>query len=290
MRCPNCSNEVPDTANVCGYCGQKLKVATPPPQSEVRQVQPSSGGIPGWVWGVGGFVLIGGIVLVAGIVLMSSFGLFAPVSNNPSNQPAETPEPTQPNSQETGWVTVLEENFNDPSSIDVPSWKGKIVSNELRDSYDEQNGWSSLTIIDAATKIENGFRITFNARIIEALDEYSGWSLVIYTSKDSEFEEFDSTGFYFWVNGATLTEVFSIPSGNRQTLFEETKFPGFKGAGTSNVIQIEWLNSKISVWGNGQKLYEFESPAEGFYYQLTWQIHSRTEVGFDNLKLEEYHP
>ncbi|MBI3168973.1 MAG: zinc ribbon domain-containing protein [Chloroflexi bacterium] len=33
MKCPNCSNEVPETANVCGYCGQRLKSAVPPPLS-----------------------------------------------------------------------------------------------------------------------------------------------------------------------------------------------------------------------------------------------------------------
>ena len=29
MQCPNCSNTVPDTANVCGYCGTRLRVSVP---------------------------------------------------------------------------------------------------------------------------------------------------------------------------------------------------------------------------------------------------------------------
>lgn len=133
MKCPNCSNEVPETANVCGYCGNRLRSATPPPQPEVRQAQPASGGIPGWMWGLGGLVLVGGIILVAGIVLMSSTGLFAPISDNQSNQPTETsepiqvvitatridPSPTRPASQETGWVPVVEDDFSDSDS---PWW------------------------------------------------------------------------------------------------------------------------------------------------------------------------
>ena len=31
MNCPNCSQEVPDTANVCGYCGHPLKALVSPP-------------------------------------------------------------------------------------------------------------------------------------------------------------------------------------------------------------------------------------------------------------------
>jgi hypothetical protein len=92
MKCPNCSNEVPETANVCGYCGNRLRSAAPQPK--VPPLQRSSTGIPGWTWGCIGVVLIVGI---AGLLIffVSAPSLFAPVSNNQFNQPAETPKPIQ---------------------------------------------------------------------------------------------------------------------------------------------------------------------------------------------------
>jgi hypothetical protein len=58
MQCPNCQNTVPNTANVCGYCGHRLKSSVPqastpaePPPSpkkknqENRKELPSAEGI-----------------------------------------------------------------------------------------------------------------------------------------------------------------------------------------------------------------------------------------------------
>lgn len=42
MQCPNCNNTVPDTANVCGYCGTRLR-ASPPPAAPIQSpLQPVS--------------------------------------------------------------------------------------------------------------------------------------------------------------------------------------------------------------------------------------------------------
>ncbi len=63
MQCTNCGNEVPDTAKVCGHCGFKLKVSS--------SASPSRGNVPGWIWGVGGIILVlcvGAILLVAGVI------------------------------------------------------------------------------------------------------------------------------------------------------------------------------------------------------------------------------
>lgn len=273
MKCPNCSNEVPETANVCGYCGQRLKSAVPPPHSgrkratQIAESAPEIAQSSQFKWG---WLFFGALVLLIFIFYRASMS-----GSSASKQ---------------GWVTVLEENFNDPSSINVRYWKGKVISSELRDSFDEQNGYSSILINDDDSMIENGFRITFESRIIKALDERSGWSLDVYTSDDPDFTDFDVARIYFLVSGASESIIWRYSSGNERTVFKETIFPGFEGVGTSNVIVIEGLNSKISVWGNGQKLYEFEYPVEGYYHELAWNIHNRTEVGFDNLKLEEYHP
>lgn len=40
--CPNCRNEVPQTANACGYCGYRLKTPAPAPQPKPVYVAPST--------------------------------------------------------------------------------------------------------------------------------------------------------------------------------------------------------------------------------------------------------
>ena len=42
MQCPNCSNTVPDTANVCGYCGTRLRSPAPAPPPTTQPVPVSS--------------------------------------------------------------------------------------------------------------------------------------------------------------------------------------------------------------------------------------------------------
>ena len=42
MQCPNCQNTVPDTANVCGYCGTRLRAPAPPPTPVQPPPQPPS--------------------------------------------------------------------------------------------------------------------------------------------------------------------------------------------------------------------------------------------------------
>ena len=77
MECPNCHNVVPDTANVCGHCGYRLRipaqVPVPPPQpiqvpvpvqQPIAQPLPRARKkIPGWVWGILGaaitFLVVG---------------------------------------------------------------------------------------------------------------------------------------------------------------------------------------------------------------------------------------
>jgi len=63
MRCPSCAEQAPDTAKVCGHCGQLLNAAAPPP---------SERGPPGWLWGAAGALLaliVVGLLLAAGVIV-----------------------------------------------------------------------------------------------------------------------------------------------------------------------------------------------------------------------------
>lgn len=55
MKCPNCSSEVPETANVCGYCGHRLdkRPAAPPPNVPKK----ANSGM-NWLWITLGIILI----------------------------------------------------------------------------------------------------------------------------------------------------------------------------------------------------------------------------------------
>ncbi len=106
MYCTNCGNEVPDSAKVCGYCGQHLKVATPrqaappasaptPVEKPVRravapQPEPERTIEPGYIpptkseepsakkrlptWGL---AVIGLVILTGGAALLFSQGIFS---------------------------------------------------------------------------------------------------------------------------------------------------------------------------------------------------------------------
>ena len=96
MHCTNCGQEVPDTAKVCGYCGHRLKAEVRPPQPApprpIPEPPPSAPattrpGISGWVWGVGGVLLL--LIVGAGIwIALSSGGTTAPA-------PVNTPRPAR---------------------------------------------------------------------------------------------------------------------------------------------------------------------------------------------------
>lgn len=85
MECPNCHQQVPDTVNVCGYCGTRLRqpvpdqtppapspvqpaptptTAQPAPSPYIPAIMPATArprkGIPGFVWGfMAAIVLVG---------------------------------------------------------------------------------------------------------------------------------------------------------------------------------------------------------------------------------------
>ena len=85
MHCPHCGNQVPDTARACGHCGQWLDTAPP------RR------GLPGWVWGVVGGVIVAaavvGVLLATGVISLSGRQATAPPAT-PAPVPTSTSPPT----------------------------------------------------------------------------------------------------------------------------------------------------------------------------------------------------
>lgn len=63
MKCPNCSNEVPETANVCGYCGQRLNVAAPQKFVQTSAVELLRKSVnKTWFWLAAGAVILSAIL------------------------------------------------------------------------------------------------------------------------------------------------------------------------------------------------------------------------------------
>lgn len=87
MNCPNCSNEVPETANVCGYCGHRLKANVPVAPSETPAQQSQRQGSSCWVWGIG--IIVVGLLGVGLLVLIFSVALFG--NTRDVSQVASTP-------------------------------------------------------------------------------------------------------------------------------------------------------------------------------------------------------
>ncbi|MBI5841026.1 MAG: zinc-ribbon domain-containing protein [Chloroflexi bacterium] len=86
MQCPNCNNTVPDTANVCGYCGTRLRVpapihATPQPSQQFAaapptvQPAPRRSRIPAWLWVVAIFFCLVITVILVWALLFSDINI-----------------------------------------------------------------------------------------------------------------------------------------------------------------------------------------------------------------------
>lgn len=104
MICTNCGSEVPDTANVCGNCGHRLKSGGPggapgfPAPAVLPTNQPVSTpprrGLPVWVWGL----LAGTLVLAAlgAVLILFSPSLSRIFKNLPAQAANTTSQPAVP--------------------------------------------------------------------------------------------------------------------------------------------------------------------------------------------------
>lgn len=291
MKCPNCSNEVPETANVCGYCGNRLKSAASPPQPQIRQAQPSSRGIPGWVWGLGGFILIGGIVLVEGIVLMGSFGLFGPVSNNPSNQPAEPVAPIQvgitatPPSSESDWVVAFEDDFSDSNNewfLDESERK-KIYFDDGGLRFDIFNNGGFTSEIEGASY--SNVRVSVEAQPLENDGDFglvcrsqpAGAGLYKFTVE---------TNGGYEIFKVTPTAGSFLDKGNDHQILQAMNTPPLQ-------ITAECEEERLRLFVDGNLIAEAVDSefSAGFVgVAATWSGNSSFSVRFDNFIVEEHRP
>jgi len=142
MKCPNCENQIPDKAKVCGYCGYQFKHA------DVTQPRKASAarGVPGWVWGLGGAL----VVAVIGAVLFASSMIASPPSEDAPNAPTAFSQPTEinfptatlpPSTEVAPEVKVLlEDDFSDSSS----GWSTGST-NDFDGNYAD-GGWYQLSL------------------------------------------------------------------------------------------------------------------------------------------------
>ncbi|MBI3168972.1 MAG: zinc ribbon domain-containing protein [Chloroflexi bacterium] len=298
MRCSNCGNEVPETANVCGYCGHRLKTNKPvsTSQPETHQVQQTSRGIPGWVWGLGGLLLVGGIVVVAGFIFLGASGLFAPTSNNQSNQPVEPAAPIQvvttatppsavSSSSEAGWVVVFEDDFSNPNETELEiNELREIVDGEYRQRMDG-GGYSAGEIL---LPVHGNFRVSFDIRMIYAESGLGGWDFSILTQETESSKEFTVWSQMSLLENGNLFVTNTDANFDWRPIVEETVFPGVGGVGEVNQVLIEGVDSTITVWFNHRELFQFDHPVDGLVHYFGWSVLNVTEVGFDNFVIEEY--
>ncbi|MBI3168974.1 MAG: zinc-ribbon domain-containing protein [Chloroflexi bacterium] len=77
MNCPNCGNEVPETANVCGYCGHRFQRPAPTssPQVNLASMPPKKTSLPKWAWIVFSLLIVcfACFCMVYGLPLLNTF-------------------------------------------------------------------------------------------------------------------------------------------------------------------------------------------------------------------------
>lgn len=105
MNCPNCDKEIPNTANVCGYCGTRLRQPAPPSApiapAYIPPVPPAPVSrkrtIPVWAWIVGIFLCLGITLVLIWAVFFSNININLGSSSPPSQAPTLAVQPAPPN-------------------------------------------------------------------------------------------------------------------------------------------------------------------------------------------------
>ena len=214
MICTNCHQEVPDTANACGYCGHHLKSTvplastptepplSPKPAAQRVAVQPASPlkGMPTWVWMLGGGGMVAILIFVFALIFGKSLFVpsplptdvvhtttppaptelqpesFIPTNTSAITLPPNTPEPTSapPIGGGTGWIAFSQLGPNGDLDIYKVYYDGSGLQRMTDFSGDEISGWWSI----------DGSKLSFTSYDMEA---YSYWL----SDKDLTLEVFD---------------------------------------------------------------------------------------------------
>ncbi len=251
MICPNCNQEVPDTAKVCGHCGHRLKVVTP---ISVAQPTTAKQGLPGWAWG-----LIGGLVLLSGVAIFAIMQLLK--GNTPADLPPTNPPPaaipTQPptfTQQAPPTITPL------PTATLGPQWVTVYENSNLQ----EVTG----TYMNLATT-KGSFRITFqyeqvnrsdfnncNKFAFDVVDHFGpspiDW-LEVSVNRDSQF----------WV-GSPLSDD------RTNTIIRETTSAALNSSKVT--FQVEARDDYVTIRANDQTLAGFEFPISDRQHELSLEV------------------
>ena len=128
MQCPNCQNTVPDTANVCGYCGTRLRtpapasMPTPQPVSVSPALPAKSASLHIWLFRVSliGFAMLGlviiGLVMLRGNSSQTIIEPHNPGQSLPSNSLVNIVNPSPDTNNQ---LFTLQFEFDQPGIISL---------------------------------------------------------------------------------------------------------------------------------------------------------------------------
>jgi len=183
MQCPNCQNTVPDTANVCGYCGTRLRAPAPvqplsqpvtppqpvqtpsppvapvyiPPVSPAPVAQRKKLSIWAWIFGI--FLCLGVTLVLIWAVFFSNINInFGPTQPtypptiSVQSQPQSTPIPPEPTSVVEPTKTTAPPK---PTAVTLPNGISTFL---LRTKILEHDPFSTRDPAWVAT--ENGLKWT----------------------------------------------------------------------------------------------------------------------------------
>ena len=222
MQCPNCQNTVPDTANVCGYCGTRLRtpappqppsqpIATPPPAPiapvYIPHVPPTpvSGRkkIPVWAWIIGIFLCL---VITAWAVFFSNINIklgssqpTSPPTTVIQSQPQNTPIPPEPTK-----VVIM------PSKTSPPPTQKPHVQVESINPNDKGDLPSLVSLANDQNRIE------FSSS--QTLYISWGWCATTPAIKEQNLEHI-TISFLFNNEAIPLSQFYSYESKNTDGLF-----------------------------------------------------------------------
>ena len=214
MNCPNCSQEVPDTANVCGYCGTRLRQPAPPPAPVAPAYTPPlppapvsrKQTIPVWAWIVGIFLCLSITLILIWAVFFSNIkidlGSSQPASPPTAviqSQPQNTSIPPEPTK-----VVIMPSKTSPP-----PTQKPRVQVEPIN-----PNDKGDLPSLVSLSNDQN--RIEFSSS--QTLYISWGWCATTPAIKEQNLEHI-TISFLFNNEAIPLSQFYSYESKNKDGLF-----------------------------------------------------------------------
>lgn len=312
MRCPNCSNEIPEGRSLCSYCGHQLAPVEPvaAPTSTLIPTRATSSWK--WVAGIGVTALVVGLV----IVLASRGRPAVPLTSTPGTTVTDTPMPP---STLGAFVSPLDIPTSGAfvSPLDMPT-SGAFVSPlstpTLRSSVlysdgfgDTGSGWYEGSFEDKEYRYENGeyvilvkgndlaawaswpkerftdFTLEADVRLAEG-PEVAEMGLVFRLKEEGNFYFFLIDGYGQYIVGKDLDGEWQQVAGMEMGLVTS---PHIKTGGATNRLKVVCQGLQIALYVNDHHLTTLsdDSFAEGKIGLIAVAIEhpGPIKVAFDNL-------